>query len=54
MNKYIAIAFLIPMVPFLARQIRKLWDELFVDPYGDREFRSALRKLEKNKRRMRP
>lgn len=54
MNKYIAIALLIPLVLLLARQIQKLWDELFVDPYGDREFRSALRKIEKEKRRMRP
>jgi hypothetical protein len=54
MNKHIAIALLIPLVLLLARQIRKLWEELFVDPYGDREFRSALRKIEKEKRRMRP
>lgn len=54
MNNLFVIFGLIAGGIALAWQIYKLWKQVFVDPFGDREFRSALRKIEKEKRRMRP
>ena len=54
MNNYLVVAGLIAGGISLALTICRVWKQVFVDPYGDREFRSALRKIEKEKRRMRP
>ena len=54
MTKLVFVALLIPIALFIGRQAHRLWVEVFEDPYGDREFRSALRRIEREKKRMGP
>ena len=54
MTKFALVALLIPVALFIGRQACRLWVDVFEDPYGDREFRSALRRIEKEKKRMGP
>jgi hypothetical protein len=54
MTKFALVALLFPIALLIARQAYRLWIDVFDDPYGDREFRSALRRIEKEKKRMAP